>query len=403
MVRTLKFQPPEPGKDIYLNIDIRLQLKAQELLAGRRGAIVMMDPNTGAILAMESSPSYDPNLFVTGISNTNYSALLNDPARPLVNRTTQGIYAPASTVKPMMAVMGLNEGAITANYRYFGGPSFSIPGTTKKFRDWRKWGHGWLDVYRAIEVSADTYFYDLAYRVGIDKIHSYMTKFGFGQYSGVDLYEETRGVMPSRDWKMARWRQPWYQGDTISIGIGQGYWSSTPIQLAKATSILTQNGHDVTPHLLKSTASQEGVVNAPVNPNIALQAKSDSYWQVARDGMWRVINGHEGTGRRAFANTPYKAAGKSGTAQVVGMKENQVYNASTMKVEHRDNALFVAFAPFDAPKAVVALVLENAGGGSSMAAPVARQMLDAYLVPPEPQLPPAPKPLSPPSEVVPNE
>ena len=304
VVRTLKFQPPEPGKDIYLNIDIRLQLKAQELLAGRRGAIVMMDPNTGAILAMESSPSYDPNLFVTGISNTNYSALLNDPARPLVNRTTQGIYAPASTVKPMMAVMGLNEGAITPNYRYFGGPSFSIPGTTKKFRDWRRWGHGWLDVYRAIEVSADTYFYDLAYRVGIDKINSYMTKFGFGQYSGVDLYEETRGVMPSRDWKMARWRQPWYQGDTISIGIGQGYWSATPIQLAKAISILTQNGHDVTPHLLKSTASSDGVVNAPINPNVAIAAKSDTYWQVAKDGMWRVINGHEGTGRRAFANTP---------------------------------------------------------------------------------------------------
>ncbi len=230
IVRTLKFQPPIPGKDIYLNIDVRMQLKAQQLLAGQRGAIVMMDPRTGAIIAMESSPSYDPNLFVTGISSANYSALLNDPARPLVNRTTQGIYAPASTVKPMMSVMGLNEGAITPGYRYFGGPSFSIPGTTKKFRDWRRWGHGWLDVYRAIEVSADTYFYDLAYRVGIDKIHSYMTKFGFGQYSGVDLYEETKGVMPSRDWKMARWRQPWYQGDTISIGIGQGYWSATPIQ-----------------------------------------------------------------------------------------------------------------------------------------------------------------------------
>ncbi|KAL8188385.1 UNVERIFIED_CONTAM: hypothetical protein K2H54_000161 [Gekko kuhli] len=359
VVRTLKFQPPEPGKDIYLNIDIRLQLKAQELLAGRRGAIVMIDPNTGAILAMESSPSYDPNLFVTGISSANYSALLNDPARPLVNRTTQGIYAPASTVKPMMAVMGLNEGAITPNYRYFGGPSFSIPGTTKKFRDWRRWGHGWLDVYRAIEVSADTYFYDLAYRVGIDKINSYMTKFGFGQYSGVDLYEETKGVMP--------------------------------------------NGHDVTPHLLKSTASIDGVVNAPINPNMAIQTKSDSYWQVAKDGMWRVINGHEGTGRRAFANTPYKAAGKSGTAQVVGLKENQVYNAATTKVEHRDNALFVSFAPFEAPKAVVALVLENAGGGSSMAAPVARQMLDAYLLPPEPQLPPAPakKPQS--EEVAPHE
>ncbi|WP_042012805.1 penicillin-binding protein 2 [Aeromonas fluvialis] len=405
IVRTLKFQPPVPGKDIYLNIDVRMQLKAQQLLAGQRGAIVMMDPRTGAILALESSPSYDPNLFVTGISSANYSALLNDPARPLVNRTTQGIYAPASTVKPMMSIMGLNEGAITPGYRYFGGPSFSIPGTTKKFRDWRRWGHGWLDVYRAIEVSADTYFYDLAYRVGIDKIHSYMTKFGFGQYTGVDLYEETKGVMPSRDWKMARWRQPWYQGDTISVGIGQGYWSATPLQLAKAISILTQNGHDVTPHLLKSTASQAGVVDAPVNPNIALQLKNDSFWKVAQDGMWRVNHGSEGSGRNAFAKALYSSGGKSGTAQVVGLKENQVYNIKTVKAEHRDNALFVAYAPFEAPKAVVALVLENSigGGGGKAAAPVARQMLDAYLLPPDPQLPPAPEKPSQPSEVAPHE
>ncbi|MGN5137791.1 penicillin-binding protein 2 [Aeromonas sp. 164P] len=405
IVRTLKFQPPIPGKDIYLNIDVRLQLKAQQLLAGQRGAIVMMDPKTGAILALESSPSYDPNLFVTGISSANYSALLNDPARPLVNRTTQGIYAPASTVKPMMSIMGLNEGAITPGYRYFGGPSFSIPGTTKKFRDWRRWGHGWLDVYRAIEVSADTYFYDLAYRVGIDKIHSYMTKFGFGQYTGVDLYEETKGVMPSREWKMARWRQPWYQGDTISIGIGQGYWSATPLQLGKAISILTQNGHDVTPHLLKSTASQAGVVDAPVNPNIALKLKNDSFWKVAQDGMWRVNHGSEGSGRLSFAKAPYSSGGKSGTAQVVGLKENQVYNIKTVKAEHRDNALFVAYAPFEAPKAVVALVLENSigGGGGRAASPIARQMLDAYLLPPDPQLPPAPEKPSQPSEVAPHE
>ncbi|MGY3862427.1 penicillin-binding protein 2 [Aeromonas lacus] len=405
IVRTLKFQPPVPGKDIYLNIDVRLQLKAQQLLAGQRGAIVMMDPKTGAILAMESSPSYDPNLFVTGISGPNYSALLNDSARPLVNRTTQGIYAPASTVKPMMSIMGLNEGAITPGYRYFGGPSFSIPGTTKKFRDWRRWGHGWLDVYRAIEVSADTYFYDLAYRVGIDKIHSYMTKFGFGQYTGVDLYEESKGVMPSRDWKMARWRQPWYQGDTISIGIGQGYWSATPLQLAKAISILTQNGHDVTPHLLKSTASQAGVVDAPVNPNIALKLKNDSFWKVAQEGMWRVNHGSEGSGRLSFAKAPYSSGGKSGTAQVVGLKENQVYNIKTVKAEHRDNALFVAYAPFEAPKAVVALVLENSigGGGGRAASPIARQMMDAFLLPPEPQLPPAPEKPSKPSEVATNE
>ncbi|MDO2947568.1 penicillin-binding protein 2 [Aeromonas simiae] len=390
VVRTLKFQPPEPGKDIYLNIDIRLQLRAQQLLAGRRGAIVMMEPKTGAILAMESSPSYDPNLFVTGISTTNYSGLLNDPARPLVNRTTQGIYAPASTVKPLMSVMGLNEGAITPGYRYFGGPTYSIPGTTKKFRDWKKWGHGWLDVYRAIEVSADTYFYDLAYRVGIDRINEYMTKFGFGQYSGVDLYEETRGVMPSREWKRKRWRQPWFQGDTISIGIGQGYWSATPMQLARAISILTQNGHDVTPHLLKRTTTATSSEDAPLNPNIALQVKDENYWKVAREGMWRVINGHEGTGRKAFAKTPYVAAGKSGTAQVIGMKENQTYNAKALKEEHRDNALFVSFAPYEDPKAVIALVLENAGGGSTNAAPVARAMFDALLLQPDSQLPPIP-------------
>ncbi|QFI53775.1 penicillin-binding protein 2 [Aeromonas simiae] len=390
VVRTLKFQPPEPGKDIYLNIDIRLQLRAQQLLAGRRGAIVMMEPKTGAILAMESSPSYDPNLFVTGISTANYSGLLNDPARPLVNRTTQGIYAPASTVKPLMSVMGLNEGAITPGYRYFGGPTYSIPGTTKKFRDWKKWGHGWLDVYRAIEVSADTYFYDLAYRVGIDRINEYMTKFGFGQYSGVDIYEETRGVMPSREWKRKRWRQPWYQGDTISIGIGQGYWSATPMQLARAISILTQNGHDVTPHLLKRTTTATSSEDAPLNPNIALQVKDANYWKVAREGMWRVINGHEGTGRKAFAKTPYVAAGKSGTAQVIGMKENQTYNAKALKEEHRDNALFVSFAPYEDPKAVIALVLENAGGGSTNAAPVARAMFDALLLQPDSQLPPIP-------------
>lgn len=390
VVRTLKFQPPEPGKDIYLNIDIRLQLRAQQLLAGRRGAIVMMEPKTGAILAMESSPSYDPNLFVTGISTTNYSGLLNDPARPLVNRTTQGIYAPASTVKPLMSVMGLNEGAITPGYRYFGGPTYSIPGTTKKFRDWKKWGHGWLDVYRAIEVSADTYFYDLAYRVGIDRINEYMTKFGFGQYSGVDIYEETRGVMPSREWKRKRWRQPWFQGDTISIGIGQGYWSATPMQLARAISILTQNGHDVTPHLLKRTTTATSSEDAPLNANIALQVKDANYWKVAREGMWRVINGHEGTGRKAFAKTPYVAAGKSGTAQVIGMKENQTYNAKALKEEHRDNALFVSFAPYEDPKAVIALVLENAGGGSTNAAPVARAMFDALLLQPDSQLPPIP-------------
>ena len=223
IIRTLKYQPPVAGKDIYLSLDLRLQRKAQELLAGRRAGLVLMDPKTGAVLALASSPSYDPNMFVRGIRTKEYSTLLNDPARPLINRVSQGGYAPASTVKPLLAVMGLNEGAITPFSKFFGGPFFQLPGSSHKFRDWKKWGHGWLDVYRAIEVSADTFFYDLAYRTGIDTMNKYMTAFGFGNYSGLDIYEETMGVMPSRDWKRLRRKQTWYLGDTISVGIGQGW------------------------------------------------------------------------------------------------------------------------------------------------------------------------------------
>ena len=399
IIRTLKYQPPVAGKDIYLSLDLRLQRKAQELLAGRRAGLVLMDPKTGAVLALASSPSYDPNMFVRCIRTKEYAALLEDPSRPLINRVSQGGYAPASTVKPLLAVMGLNEGAITPFSKFFGGPFFQLPGSSHKFRDWKKWGHGWLDVYRAIEVSADTFFYDLAYRTGIDTMNKYMTAFGFGNYSGLDIYEETMGVMPSRDWKRLRRKQTWYLGDTISIGIGQGYWTATPIQLARAHSILTQHGHNVIPHLLKSVREGDGHEEPFREPtNQALVVKDDGYWKVAMEGMYRVINGTEGTGRKAFANTPYKAAGKSGTAQVIGMKQDQKYDAHRLKEEHRDNALFVAFAPYEDPKAVVALILENAGGGSTQAAPVVRQMLDAYLVEPKPEtesVPPIPTPEEP--------
>ena len=386
IIRTLKYQPPVAGKDIYLSLDLRLQRKAQELLAGRRAGLVLMDPKTGAVLALASSPSYDPNMFVRGIRTKEYAALLEDPSRPLINRVSQGGYAPASTVKPLLAVMGLNEGAITPFGKFFGGPFFQLPGSSHKFRDWKKWGHGWLDVYRAIEVSADTFFYDLAYRTGIDTMNKYMTAFGFGNYSGLDIYEETMGVMPSRDWKRLRRKQTWYLGDTISVGIGQGYWTATPIQLARAHSILTQHGHNVIPHLLKSVREGDGHQEPFREPtDQALVVKDDNYWKVAMEGMYRVINGAEGTGRKAFANTPYKAAGKSGTAQVIGMKQDQKYDAHRLKEEHRDNALFVAFAPYEDPKAVVTLILENAGGGSTQAAPVVRQILDAYLVEPKPE------------------
>lgn len=380
VVRTLKIQPPQAGQDLYLGIDIRLQKRAYELMQGRKGGIVMMDPRDGSVLAFVSAPSYDPNIFVRGVSSKEYSELLNNPARPLINRISQGGYAPASTVKPLLAVMGLNEGAITPYYRYFGGATFQIPGTARKFRDWRRGGHGWLDVYRAIEVSADTYFYDLAYRVGIDKIHEYMTRFGFGNYSGLDVYEESTGIMPSREWKQKRHRQPWFQGDTISVGIGQGYWTSTLIQLARAHSILTQHGRIITPHI--GMAFSDGENKLPITPpgQPPIQVEDDSYWKVSLEGMYRVNNGAEGSGRHAFAGTPYKAGGKSGTAQVVGMKENQRYDAKKLKEEHRDNALFVSFAPYDDPTIVCAVILENAGGGGKNAAPIARAMLDAHLL-----------------------
>ena len=380
VLRTLKYQPPVAGQDLYLSIDIKLQKRAYELMAGQKGGIIMMDPRDGSILAFVSTPSYDPNIFVRGVTGKEYSGLLKDPARPLINRISQGGYSPASTVKPLLSVMGLNEGAITPTYRYFGGPTFQIPGTARKFRDWRKGGHGWLDVYRAIEVSADTFFYDMAYRVGIDKIHDYMTRFGFGQYSGLDIEEESKGILPSREWKQKRHRQPWFQGDTISVGIGQGYWTATLIQLARAHSILTQHGRIITPHLGMAFGNgdkQQPIVPAEQDP---IQVKDDNYWNVALQGMYLVNNGPEGSGRHAFAGTSYKSGGKSGTAQVVGMKENQRYDASKLKAEHRDNALFVTFAPFDNPRVVCALILENAGGGSKNAAPLARAMLDSYLL-----------------------
>ncbi len=397
IVRTLKFQPPVPGKDIYLTIDINMQKKAMELLSEYKGAIVMLNPNNGEILAFASNPSYDPNMFVRGILNKEYQELLNNPDRPLINRVSQGGYSPASTIKPLMSVMGLNEGIITPTTRFFGGPHYTLPGSTHKFRDWKKWGHGWMDVYRAIEISCDTFFYDMAFKSGIDNIHKYMSLFGFGQHSGIDLYEESLGVLPSKQWKLARHKQVWVPGDTVPIGIGQGYWTTTLIQLARAHSILTQHGKNIIPHLAldyNELSKEEFIINHSKQkyipqPDVAVKVKSTDYFDVGMKGMYLVVNGPEGTGRRAFAGTKYVAAGKSGTAQLKNIKQDQHYNAAAIAKEHRDNALFVSFAPYSSPKALVGIILENAGGGSRFAAPLARQLLDAYLLDSEhPQLQP---------------
>ncbi len=383
ILRTLKYNPPVHGRDITLTLDIRLQYYAQELLGDMKGAIVAMEPATGGILAFYSNPSYDPNLFVRGIRTREYSALLNNPGRPLINRVTQGGYSPASTIKPLLAIMGLNEGLITPTSSFFGGPSFSLPGSTHRFRDWRAWGHGWLDVYRAISLSADTFFYDLAHRATIDTINKYLDLYGFGKASGIDIHEESLGINPSQEWKLRRYKQGWHIGDTIPIGIGQGYWTTTLIQLVKANAMLANHGRFVTPHLMKDVVDPKSmsIIHNFEDPDTGkrLKVKDKSYFDVARAGMYLVINSSEGTGRRAFAKTEYKAAGKSGTAQIVAIKQGEKYDASALKTEHRDNALFVAFAPYYRPRILVGIILENEGGGSSVAAPVVRKIMDRYF------------------------
>ncbi len=379
-LRTLNIFSPQPGRNLILTLDIRLQLKAEELLKGKRGSMIMLDPRTGEILAFVSSPSYNPNYFVRGIKNSEYKELLNNSNRPLINRVTQGNYSPASTVKPLLLIMGLNEEFINSSTRFFGSKFFKIPGSEHKFRDWRPWGHGWMDIYRAVEISADTFFYDLAYRAGIDRIHEYMTKFGFGVPSGIDIYEESLGNMPSKSWKKKRYKRDWFPGDTVSVGIGQGYWNTNLIQIARAHSILTQNGKNIIPHFLKVAESlnDEANIYFPIPKEQVLTLKDNRYWDYAKEGMCLVINGPEGTARRAFANTKYRACGKSGTAQLVAVKQDAKYNASALKEVHRDNGLFVAFAPEKEPEVLVAAIVENLGGGSSVVAPLVRQLMDEY-------------------------
>ncbi|OCH52959.1 penicillin-binding protein 2 [Vibrio sp. ZF57] len=385
VIRTLKFVPSVPGKDIVLNLDIKLQLYVHKLLDGRRGSAIVLDPKDNGVLAMVSSPSYDPNAFVHGISSKGYNALLQDKDRPLVNRATLGIYPPASTIKPFIAVAALQEGVITPNTTRNDPGYWKIPNSkTRPFRDWLRWGHGVVDIEKAIEESVDTFFYQIAYDLGIDRISKWMMMFGFGDYTGIDIYEESKANMPTRDWKMARHRVPWYQGDTIPVGIGQGYWTATPMQIAKATSVLVNEGEVTAPHLLRSTIDNGRPFDEQIMSDIEtyppLTGVKKKYWDIAQEGMRLANHGMKGTARRSFQKMSYQTAGKSGTAQVFGLKEDEEYNADEIAEHLRDHALFTGYAPFEDPEAVVTIVLENAGGGSSNGGPVVRRILDHIIL-----------------------
>ncbi|RWR00774.1 penicillin-binding protein 2 [[Pantoea] beijingensis] len=379
VIRQLHEQSPQAGRDIYLTIDLKLQQYIETLLTGSRAAVVVSDPRNGDILALVSMPSYDPNLFVDGISSKDYSTLLNDENRPLINRATQGTYPPASTVKPYVAVSALSAGVINRNTSLFDPGWWQLPGSEKRYRDWKRWGHGRLNVTKSLEESADTFFYQVAYDMGIDRLSAWMSKFGYGHLTGIDLSEERAGNMPTRDWKMKRFKKPWYQGDTIPVGIGQGYWTATPVQMNKAMMTLVNDGVIKVPHLLQATRENGALVPFRQPAETPIGDIHSGYWEIAKDGMYGVANRPNGTAHKSFADAPYKIAAKSGTAQVYGLKENETYNAHKIAERLRDHKLMTAFAPYDHPRVAVTMILENGGAGPAVGT-IMRQILDHIML-----------------------
>ena len=383
-VRSLKRIPPVSGNNLQLTLDAKLQEITEQAFGDRKGALVAIDPNTGGILALVSNPTYDPNLFVDGITPDNWKELNEHPSKPMVNRAINGAYPPGSTFKPFMALAALEMGKRTPNQ------TISDPGYfnfgNHQFRDDKKGGHGSVDMYKSIVQSCDTYYYMLANDMGIDNIARFMGSIGLGQRTGVNLGKddssESKGVLPSQEWKKQRFKKPeqqkWYAGETISIGIGQGYNAYTPIQLAQATAVVANNGVMFRPHLVNQIIDAKTGEKRPVEPQPLRDLKlKQQNIDVIRRAMVGVIK--EGTGTRAFAGAPYEAAGKTGTAQVYSLKGAD-YKAGGVKKELRDHALFIAYAPADKPRIALAVLVENGGFGAQSAAPIARMVLDYYLL-----------------------
>ncbi len=382
VLRVLEQQAPEAGSDLHLEIDLPLQMKAYEALKGKRGAIVAVDPKTGGVLALVSTPGYNPNLFVTGISNADYRKLLNED-RPLFNRALRGQYSPGSTIKPHLAWLGMESKAVSPRYGIDDYGTYMLPNDDKrKYRDHAKYGHGKnVTYYRAIIQSCDTYFYDLAYKLGIDKIHETMTQFGFGDFTGIDMGEEVPGLMPSREWKKGARGVHWFPGETVITGIGQGYWLTTPLQLANASAVIAADGVRYQLRLVKEVAKQSSRVSiAPILAEKQVDVGDSKYFKLVQRAMHEVNHNQLiGTAKKAFGDAPYQSAGKTGTVQLFGLGEDEEYEEEKVDKRLRDNALYIGYAPFEEPSIAVAVVVENAGGGGSNAAPIARQVIDQHL------------------------
>ena len=378
VLRVLERYAPKPGKDLKLHLDSRVQRAAIDALGDRRGAVVAIDPLTGGVLALVSTPGFDTNLFVNGISTANYSALRDSPDVPLYNRAVQGTYPPGSTIKPFMAMAGLASGLVTPASTVPDPGWYKLPGDSRKYRDWilriRGTGHApHVAMKMAIAESCDVYFYDLARRLTIDGMHEYLYPFGFGRRTGIDTTNERNGILPSTQWKRGALGVAWYPGETISAGIGQGYMLASPLQLAVATSVMASKGKRIVPRLVMSVDGEPLVI-----PDHEPLLAPPENWDVVYDGMREVVHGTRGTAKALAAGIEYEMAGKTGTAQVIGIAQNAVYNEDEVDERHRHHGLFIAFAPLEAPTIAVAIIVEN-GGGSSAASPIARAVIDTWL------------------------
>lgn len=381
-LRVLSRQAPVQGEHLYLTLDARLQAAAIAAFADQSGAAVAIDPSNGQVLALVSTPGFDPNLFVNGISHADYRALTEAVERPLFNRALAGAYEPGSTMKPFIALVGLELGAIRPETRIWSRGEFSLPGLDQVWRDWRAGGHGNVDLNEAMAQSVNTYFYQLAVQLGINRLSAGLAGFGFGARTGIDLAGESAGILPSREWKRQARNQDWFPGETVLTGIGQGYWVVTPVQLAHATATIAIDGIPRPPHVLAAVQNRLGGDREPIPPPSpgAAVASSPANLEAVRQSMLAVMHGPTGTARPSAYGAPYRIAGKTGTAQRVRRREPSA-GEGPLPLHLRHRASFVAFAPAEAPTIALAVIVEQAESGSRSAAPVARRILDAWLVP----------------------
>lgn len=382
ILRVLERTLPVSGKNLYLNLDSKVQAIAEQSLEENNGALVAIDPRNGAVLAMVSMPAYDPNLFVHGISSKSYRALSESPERPLFNRALRGQYPPGSTIKPFLGLAGLELNLLQSHNELDCPGWYMIKSDERRYRDWKKEGHKETDLAKAIIESCDVFFYDLAVTLGIDNMSSYLAHFGLGQKTGIDLLGELAGLNPSREWKRKNRNLPWFPGETLITGIGQGFMLTTPLQLASVTASIAMMGERYSPRMVYGVQDEQksSIVKKDAKPLQAVPVSDEKNWKTVLSAMKNVVHGLHGTARGIRYNLKYPIAGKTGTAQVFGIAQDAEYKKEEIAKKLQDHALFIGFAPYDNPRIAVALIVENGGGGGSVAAPIVRKVMDQYLL-----------------------